>query len=135
MKLMSRLRGLAALAVAGIVGPFRARHRRSRAAMIRVDLELVLAVDISQSMDYDEHSIQRQGYVDAFRHKDVVNAMLSGPEGKIAVLYMEWAGDFDPIDDHSVDDHRQRRRRPRHSPTGWRTSRSMASSAPRSRAR
>jgi hypothetical protein len=97
MKLMSRLRGLVALAVAGIVG-LSAPVTAQQGGMIRVDLELVLAVDISQSMDYDEHSIQRQGYVDAFRHKDVISAMLSGPEGKIAVLYMEWAGDFDPIE-------------------------------------
>jgi hypothetical protein len=97
MKLMSRLRGLGALAVAGFVG-LSAPVTAQQGGMLRVDLELVLAVDISQSMDYDEHSIQRQGYVDAFRHKDVINAMLSGPEGKIAVLYMEWAGDFDPIE-------------------------------------
>ena len=97
MKLMSRLKGFAALAVAGFVG-LSAPVTAQQGGMIRVDLELVLAVDISQSMDYDEHSIQRQGYVDAFRHKDVVNAMLSGPEGKVAVLYMEWAGDFDPIE-------------------------------------
>jgi hypothetical protein len=64
----------------------------------RVDLELVLAVDISQSMDYDEHELQRNGYIDAFRHKDVVNAITSGPRGKIAVTYMEWAGDFQPIE-------------------------------------
>jgi hypothetical protein len=65
--------------------------------MKRVDLELVLAVDISQSMDEDEHALQRTGYVDAFRHKDVINAVMSGPEGMIAVVYMEWAGDFEPI--------------------------------------
>lgn len=96
-KLMSRLKGFVAVAVAGFVG-LSAPVAAQQGGMIRVDLELVLAVDISQSMDYDEHSIQRQGYVDAFRHKDVVNAMLSGPEGKVAVLYMEWAGDFDPIE-------------------------------------
>jgi hypothetical protein len=64
----------------------------------KVDLELVLAVDISQSMDFEEHTLQRMGYVDAFRHKDVVNAILSGPRGKIAVTVMEWAGDFEPYD-------------------------------------
>jgi hypothetical protein len=64
----------------------------------QVDLELVLAVDVSQSMDYDEHTLQRMGYVDAFRHKDVVNAILSGPHGRVAVTVMEWAGDWDPID-------------------------------------
>ncbi len=58
-----------------------------------VDLELVLAVDISRSMDEDEHALQRDGYVTAFRHKDVVNALMSGPQGKIAVTYMEWANE------------------------------------------
>ncbi|MEZ5939475.1 MAG: DUF1194 domain-containing protein [Hyphomonadaceae bacterium] len=67
------------------------------AGAIQVDLELVLAVDISQSMAYDEHELQRNGYVDAFRHKDVVSAITSGPTGRIAVTYMEWAGDFEPI--------------------------------------
>lgn len=66
------------------------------AAQTRVDLELVLAVDISQSMDHDEHTLQRMGYVEAFRHNDVINALLSGPQGRIAVFYMEWAGDFEP---------------------------------------
>ena len=87
---------LFALALAGLVSlatPVGAQQ----SAMTRVDLELMLAVDISQSMDYEEHSIQRQGYIDAFRHGDVINALMSGPEGKIAVMYMEWAGDFDPI--------------------------------------
>jgi Protein of unknown function (DUF1194) len=96
MKLVTRLRGLTTLALAGFVG-LSAPVTAQQGAMTRVDLELLLAVDISQSMDYDEHEIQRNGYVDAFRHKDVINAMLSGPEGKIAVMYMEWAGDFDPI--------------------------------------
>ena len=96
MTIQSRLRAVAALALAGLVGlatPVGAQQ----SAMTRVDLELMLAVDISQSMDYEEHSIQRQGYIDAFRHGDVINALMSGPEGKIAVMYMEWAGDFDPI--------------------------------------
>ncbi len=96
MRSVSRLRGLAALGLAALAG-LSAPVAAQQGQMVRVDLELLLAVDISQSMDYDEHSIQRQGYVDAFRHKDVINAMLSGPEGRIAVMYMEWAGDFDPI--------------------------------------
>ena len=96
MPILSRLRAAAALALAGLVGlatPVTAQQ----GAMTRVDIELMLAVDISQSMDYDEHSIQRQGYIDSFRHADVINALMGGPEGKIAVMYMEWAGDFDPI--------------------------------------
>ncbi|MEM8973587.1 MAG: DUF1194 domain-containing protein [Pseudomonadota bacterium] len=57
-----------------------------------VDLELVLAVDISLSMDADEQRLQRDGYVAALRHPDVVRAIKSGPQGKIALTYMEWAG-------------------------------------------
>lgn len=96
MAILSRLRAAAALAVAGLIG-LSAPVAAQQGAMRRVDLELMLAVDISQSMDYDEHEIQRRGYVDAFRHADVINALMSGPEGRIAVMYMEWAGDFDPI--------------------------------------
>ncbi len=57
-----------------------------------VDLELVLAVDVSRSMDYDEQRVQRDGYVAAFRHPDVIRAITSGSYGRIAVTYMEWAG-------------------------------------------
>ena len=91
MPLMGMLRtgalGLAALAAAGsAVSQVQNGQRKA-------DLELVLAVDISRSMDYEEHALQRDGYVEAFRHKDVINALMSGPEGRIAVTYMEWAGE------------------------------------------
>jgi hypothetical protein len=62
------------------------------AAQPHVDLELVLAVDISRSMDYDELGLQRQGYVEALRHPDVIQAIESGPNGRIALTYVEWAG-------------------------------------------
>jgi hypothetical protein len=80
-----------ALSTSGVAGG------QVSARPMRVDLELVLAVDISRSMSQDEHYLQREGYVEAFRHKDVINAVTSGPEGRIAVMYMEWAGDFEPI--------------------------------------
>ena len=96
MNIKSSLRGAAALAIAAMAG-IAAPVTAQQGGKIRVDLELLLAVDISQSMDFDEHTIQRNGYVEAFRHKDVVDALMSGPEGKIAVMYMEWAGDFEPI--------------------------------------
>src|SRR5262245_28328322 len=95
MKLEGHLKGAATLVLAGLLGlaaPVSAQQQE----MIKVDLELVLAVDISQSMDQDEHTLQRNGYVDAFRHREVINALMSGPEGRIAVVYMEWAGDFEP---------------------------------------
>ena len=59
---------------------------------VPVDLELVLAVDVSGSMDVEERKLQRDGYVDAFLHPDVVSAIASGMTGKIAVSYVEWAG-------------------------------------------
>ena len=57
-----------------------------------VDLELILAVDISRSMDFDEHKLQRDGYVAAIAHPDVVSAITQGLDGKIALTYVEWAG-------------------------------------------
>jgi|FEC22Drversion2_1045045.scaffolds.fasta_scaffold00267_40 hypothetical protein len=57
-----------------------------------VDLELVLAVDVSLSMDMEEQILQRDGYVRAFLDPLVIQAIESGPHGRIAVAYMEWAG-------------------------------------------
>ncbi|RVC78966.1 DUF1194 domain-containing protein [Mesorhizobium sp. M2A.F.Ca.ET.046.02.1.1] len=57
-----------------------------------VDVELVLAVDISQSMDEEEFALQRAGYVEALRHRDFINAVRSGTNGRIALAYFEWAG-------------------------------------------
>jgi hypothetical protein len=57
-----------------------------------VDLELILAVDVSSSMSRDEQRVQRDGYVSAFQHSDVARAIELGPRGMIAVSYVEWAG-------------------------------------------
>ena len=57
-----------------------------------VDLELVLAVDVSFSMDEDEQRLQRLGYVEAIRSAEVLAAIKDGIHGKIAIAYMEWAG-------------------------------------------
>ncbi|UVK40275.1 DUF1194 domain-containing protein [Mesorhizobium sp. AR10] len=59
---------------------------------IAVDVELVLAVDISQSMDENEFALQRAGYVAALRHPDFIKAVRSGSTGRIALTYFEWAG-------------------------------------------
>ena len=63
------------------------------AAERAVDLELVLAVDISRSMDLAEAALVRQGFVRALRHPEVVAAIERGPLGRIAVTYVEWGGD------------------------------------------
>ena len=62
------------------------------AAQTPVDVELVLAVDVSRSMDADEQALQRAGYVAAFRDPAVQAAIAGGPHGRIAVTYLEWAG-------------------------------------------
>ncbi|WP_137130712.1 DUF1194 domain-containing protein [Rhizobium sp. FY34] len=61
----------------------------------QVDVELVLAVDTSRSMDYEEVRIQREGYVSALNHPDFINAVRGGLIGKIAITYYEWAGEVD----------------------------------------
>ena len=60
-----------------------------------VDLALVIAVDISYSMDLDELALQRQGFAEAFRSPEVQDAIRRGMLGRIAVVYFEWAGSWD----------------------------------------
>lgn len=57
-----------------------------------VDLELVLAVDTSRSIDADEVALQRAGYIAAIRHPDFIEAIKTGYRGRIALAYFEWAG-------------------------------------------
>lgn len=77
----------AALAAALLLGPARAETE--------VDLALVIAVDVSFSMDPDEQSLQREGFIEAFRSPIVHDAIRRGAVGRIAVTYMEWAGAAD----------------------------------------
>jgi len=80
---MLRRVGLAVLAFLVLVSPARA---------VPVDLELVLAVDVSRSVDPEEAKLQRDGYIAALQHPRVLQAIRSAPYGKIAVTYVEWAG-------------------------------------------
>jgi len=57
-----------------------------------VDLQLVLAVDVSRSIDEVEAELQRRGYVEALTNEHVIDAILSGEHKRIAVCYTEWAG-------------------------------------------
>jgi hypothetical protein len=58
----------------------------------QIDVALVLAVDMSGSMDIEEAEVQRMGYVEALRHPEFINAVTAGLNGRIAVSYFEWAG-------------------------------------------
>jgi len=57
-----------------------------------VDLQLVLAVDVSRSIDEVEAELQRRGYIEALTNDRVIDAILSGEHRRIAVCYTEWAG-------------------------------------------
>jgi hypothetical protein len=60
-----------------------------------VDTELVLAVDVSYSMDPEEQQLQREGYIEAITSRDFMDALKGGMHAKVAVTYFEWAGPFD----------------------------------------
>ncbi|MGB9116345.1 DUF1194 domain-containing protein [Bradyrhizobium sp.] len=85
--------------VAGIAAPNPGRQQASRSAdkegAPSVDVELVLAVDVSYSMDMDELAIQREGYAQAIVSKEFLQALKSLPNGKISVTYFEWAASSD----------------------------------------
>jgi Protein of unknown function (DUF1194) len=66
---------------------------QAESGLIQVDMQLVLAVDISFSISVDELDIQRRGYVAAFQDPDVIASITNGYRGRIAVTVLEWAGE------------------------------------------
>jgi hypothetical protein len=82
--------------VAGIAAPNPTLQRvDAKESTASVDIELVLAVDVSYSMDLDELAVQREGYAQALVSKDFLQALKTGPTGKIAITYFEWAASSD----------------------------------------
>src|SRR5471030_1271305 len=71
-----------------------------------VDLLLVLAADVSRSVDQEKFQLQREGYAAAIFDKRVLDAIRAGRNHRIAVLFLEWSGlgnqkvviDWTPID-------------------------------------
>jgi Protein of unknown function (DUF1194) len=88
-----RLLRRGALVIAGIGGLVGPLGPSAHAGDLPVDLELVLAVDVSGSVDEVEAQLQREGYIAALRHPHIIQAIQSGMLGRIAVAYVEWAGD------------------------------------------
>jgi uncharacterized protein DUF1194 len=60
-----------------------------------VDTQLVLAVDVSYSMDPEEQALQREGYITGITSREFMQALRGGMHGKVAVTYFEWAGPYD----------------------------------------
>jgi len=82
-----RRRSLLAAGAAALTAP-----RRARAQGEPVDVLLVLAVDVSRSVDDDEARLQREGYRAAVSDPAVVEAIRGGMIGAIGLAYVEWAG-------------------------------------------
>jgi len=81
---------LAMLVAAPLLGPARATENA-------VDLQLVLAIDASNSVTDERFELQKQGYVAAFRNPQVIKAIMSGAEQSIAVTMMQWTGPFNTV--------------------------------------
>ena len=104
------------LALAASASPTPPRLADARKNAIPVDVELVIAVDVSYSMDPDEQALQREGYILALTSKEFLQALRQGAHGKIAITYFEWAGQFDQkviMPWRLIDGPRVRRRRRR----------------------
>ena len=77
----------AAMALAWLAGaPVMARDGPTK-----VDAELVIAVDVSYSMDAEEQKLQRGGYIQAMTSAEFLNALRLGAHGSVAITYIEWA--------------------------------------------
>ncbi|NEW90952.1 DUF1194 domain-containing protein [Rhodopseudomonas sp. BR0M22] len=90
---------LAVAAAAGVAAVAAPNHAPQSAAgrddTKQVDVELVLAVDVSYSMDVDELAVQREGYAQALMSSEFLKTLKTGPNGRIAVTYFEWAASSD----------------------------------------
>src|SRR5437879_11687786 len=87
---------MAAGDVAGIAAPDSRSHLiDAKDNLPSVDIELVIAVDVSYSMDLDELAVQREGYAQAIVSKEFLHALRNGPNSKIAVTYFEWSASSD----------------------------------------
>src|SRR5271154_6888768 len=62
-------------------------------APVAVDAAIVLAADVSRSIDDEEFALERRGYGDAIQNQKLMDAISTGPHGAIALAYVEWAGD------------------------------------------
>ena len=82
--------------VAGIAAPnSKSQPADSKDNLPSVDIELVIAVDVSYSMDLDELAVQREGYAQAIVSKEFLQALKTGPNRKLALTYFEWSASSD----------------------------------------
>src|SRR6476659_10463651 len=85
---MSQISRRAAIVLAFASAVFAASPARTEP----VDLLLVLAADVSRSVDSQKFQLQREGYAAALADPRVIDAIQSGRRGRIGVLFLEWSG-------------------------------------------
>jgi len=99
MRFPSLAVAIAATFAAGLLASFSfaapSRLLLAQSSAVAVDTELVLAVDVSYSMDPEEQRIQREGYMEAITSREFMAAIRAGSHGKVALNYFEWAGPDD----------------------------------------
>ena len=78
------------LLLSALAAPAVLRTNAARATEA-VDVELVLAVDVSRSVDAEEQEMQMRGYAAAFRDPRLAEAMMRGPIGAVAVTLFTWS--------------------------------------------
>src|SRR5215468_7400933 len=66
---------------------------RAAGGPVAVDAAIVLATDVSRSIDDEEFALERRGYATAIQSQQLLDAISTGPHGAIALSYVEWAGD------------------------------------------
>lgn len=88
----SRRGALRLLALGSVAGAFSGSRLASAQTQRQVDLNLVLAVDASGSVNDTRFELQKQGYVDAFLDPRVLQAIKTGPRGAIGVAMYQWTG-------------------------------------------
>ena len=94
LAIMAGVVAAVALAGFGFAAPNRPATlaQRGETGVVPVDAEVVLAVDVSYSMDPEEQALQREGYMAALTSQEFLQALKQGAHGRIALTYFEWAG-------------------------------------------
>jgi hypothetical protein len=79
--------------VAAVALSVTATASRADEIALAVDAAVVLAADVSRSIDDGEFALERRGYAEAIQSGKLLDAISTGPNGAIALTYVEWAGE------------------------------------------
>ncbi|CCE10433.1 conserved exported hypothetical protein [Bradyrhizobium sp. STM 3843] len=86
---------LAGADITSVAAPGQRSEVADKQTATPVDVELVIAVDVSYSMDLDELAVQREGYAQAITSTEFLQALRTGPNARISLTYFEWSASSD----------------------------------------